>query len=120
MAGGASLAAAAVVVAVGSMGDREGVVVCPLRLCTGTYCPGCGGSRAAAALVRGDVVGAWQHHPYVVLLAAQILVLAGLAAHPASRDWLARRWVALVVANAAVLVVVWALRLALGQIPHAF
>jgi hypothetical protein len=119
VSGAATAVASATVLAITSMGDRDGLVVCPLRLCTGTYCPGCGGSRAAAELVRGDIVGAWQQHPYVVLLAGQVLLLAGLATRTGGRAWLARRWVALLVANTAAMITIWVLRLGLGDIPSA-
>ncbi len=118
--GAATVAASAAALAISSMAGRDGLVVCPLRLCTGTHCPGCGGSRAAAELVRGDIVGAWQQHPYVVLLAAQLLVLVGLASRKGGRVRIARRWVALLVANTAVMVAIWALRLGLGDIPSVF
>lgn len=120
MVAAVTAAAAATMIAVGSMGDRAGPVVCPFRLCTGTYCPGCGGSRAAAALVRGDFAGAWHHHPYTVLLAVQLLVVAGVATRRGGRAWLGRRWVALVLAHTALVVGIWALRLGLGDIPGAF
>ncbi|PTW91242.1 uncharacterized protein DUF2752 [Microbacteriaceae bacterium MWH-Ta3] len=31
---------------------------CPIHATTGLLCPGCGGQRAAVALVRGDIAGA--------------------------------------------------------------
>lgn len=38
-----------------------------LRL-TGLRCPGCGTTRMAAALLRGDVGGAWYYNPFTLLL----------------------------------------------------
>lgn len=111
LAGG--VAAALVMVA----GDGDGVVLCPLRRCTGAYCPGCGGSRAAASLVRGDVVGAWHRHPYVVLLALQLVVLGALALDGRGRGWIRRHVVALTVVNALGMVALWAVRLTLGDVP---
>lgn len=41
----------------------------------GMLCPSCGGTRAVAALCRGDVVAAWGFNAFVVLLAVYMLVL---------------------------------------------
>ena len=114
LAGG--VAAAVAIVSVDG-GDGDGVVLCPLRRCTGAYCPGCGGSRAAASLVRGDVVGAWQRHPYVVLLALQVVVLGALALDGRGRGWIRRHAVALTVVNAMGMVALWVVRLVLGDVP---
>ena len=42
---------------------------CPFHAAAGLYCPGCGGSRAAAALLSGDVVQSFLLHPLVPYLA---------------------------------------------------
>ena len=39
---------------------------CPLRSLTGLQCPLCGGTRAAAALLRLDIGQAWSHNALVV------------------------------------------------------
>lgn len=108
--------------------DDEGTVLCPFRRCTDGYCPLCGATRSFGRLLRGDLVGAWVRHPYVVLLAAQILVLGAMAGLRASttssnasprRPLLTsnqRRW--LLIANLAVVVALWGFRLALGDIPR--
>jgi hypothetical protein len=41
---------------------------CPFFEATGLLCPGCGGTRALAALLRGDVMGAWRLNGLVVAL----------------------------------------------------
>jgi len=41
---------------------------CPIFEATGLLCPGCGGTRALAALLRGDLSGAWRLNPLVVSL----------------------------------------------------
>ncbi len=41
----------------------------------GMQCPSCGGTRAVAALCRGDVVVAWGFNAFVVLLALYVLIL---------------------------------------------
>lgn len=41
---------------------------CPFHQATGLLCPGCGGTRALAALLHGDLRAAWQLNGLVVLL----------------------------------------------------
>ena len=47
----------------------EVVPPCTLNAITGYYCPGCGGTRAAVALLRGKVLRSVFYHP-IVLYAA--------------------------------------------------
>lgn len=110
--GGAVIAAAIVATA----GDNGGIVICPFRRCTGGYCPGCGVSRAANRLVRGDVAGSWTQHPWVVLAALQLVVLGGvgLLVEPGRRRRLA---VALLLANVLLMLGIWVMRLSTGAIP---
>ena len=39
---------------------------CVFHKWTGYYCPGCGGTRAVKALLRGDVIGSFFYHPVVL------------------------------------------------------
>jgi hypothetical protein len=48
----------------------EGLTFCPFALCTGMACPGCGMTRAAAHLIRGDVGTALGYHPLILPVAA--------------------------------------------------
>jgi hypothetical protein len=48
-------------------------IPCPWRALTHTLCPFCGATTLGAALLNGDVSGAWAANPFVFLL------LAGLA-----------------------------------------
>jgi len=43
---------------------------CPYRALTGYLCPGCGGTRAARALLAGDWAAAWRYNAFAVLLLA--------------------------------------------------
>ena len=88
--------------------------VCVSRRVFDFECPTCGMTRAASALARGRVVEATRFHPLVVPLALEALGV-----------WLAWGWFAwrrlpapsgrwvvrLVVANVAVFVLVWLLRM---------
>lgn len=53
--------------------SEDGLTVCPFALCTGSACPGCGMTRAASSLIRGDFSGAMFYHPLVLLIGAQAL-----------------------------------------------
>jgi hypothetical protein len=49
--------------------DRYELYVCPFRAATGLLCPGCGGTHAVAALLRGNLREAWRWNALVVSLA---------------------------------------------------
>jgi hypothetical protein len=40
---------------------------CPFRLITGFTCPGCGSTRGLHCLVHGDIVGAFEFNPLMVV-----------------------------------------------------
>lgn len=42
------------------------VLPCQIKMCTGLYCPGCGGTRCIYALLRGDIIGAIRSNAIVV------------------------------------------------------
>lgn len=69
-----------------ALGD---VPLCAFRQLTGRPCPLCGGTRACAALVEGNLAAAWQANsglfPLLVIAAAHSVQLA----HEA---WTGRRW----------------------------
>lgn len=54
--------------------SEDGLTICPFALCTGTACPGCGMTRAASTLIRGDLSGALTYHPLIPLILAQLVV----------------------------------------------
>jgi hypothetical protein len=98
---------------------HDGPTLCPFALLTGTACPGCGLTRAAAWLIRGDLGAALSLHPLVLLVAAWAvagwvgLVLGTGGARPVARRVIDR---ALLV-TAASFVLVWVVRLAGGTLP---
>lgn len=60
--------------------SRWAHVVCPFRTVTGLDCPGCGSTRSTAALVRGDVVEAFDRHLLAPPVLAAVVVVAARAA----------------------------------------
>jgi hypothetical protein len=64
VAGAALVAGCAVV---GIVDPNRGPTICPFKLATGLDCPGCGGTRAAHDLVRGDLLGALDHNVLAVI-----------------------------------------------------
>ncbi len=109
--------AAVVAAALTGDGTENGPVLCPFRRCTGAYCPGCGGTRAVGRLLRGDLVGAWHQHPYVVLLAVQSVILGGAWFTNAGQRMVRRVWFPVLILNVAAMIAIWMFRLAIGDIP---
>jgi hypothetical protein len=110
LAGAALLVGCAVV---GIVDPTRGPTICPFKLATGLDCPGCGGTRAAHDLVRGDLLGALDQNVLAVL--AIPLILWGLFAWltsslggPELRTWTpSTRWTIVAVV---VLVAFWVVR----------
>ncbi len=129
LAGGAALTALGTALAVsgGAVGVDDGFVLCPLRRCSGGYCPGCGATRSVGALLRGDVGASIRLHPLVILWAVQLVVVGvWLSTSPersgldGARRWLRGQGVRLLGLNAVAMLVVWLVRLALGHVPVPF
>ncbi len=57
---------------------------CAVREWTGLHCPGCGGTRCAVRLVKGDVAGALAMNAAVVVVATALL---GVVAISVWREW---------------------------------
>ena len=98
----------------------DGVTVCPFALITGMACPGCGMTRAASYLVRGDVTTALGYHPLVPLIA--LLSVGGWAWYLLRRSGrvqpLPTRWVnTILIVTGIMLLGVWAARLLSGTLP---
>lgn len=117
----AAVGAVGAVAASTALGD-DGPVLCPFRLATGGYCPGCGLSRAANALLRGDVATSLSHHPYLPLLLLQGLLIGALVAFGSvsvgHRLW--NSLLPLTLVNGGLLLALWIGRLATGAIPAPF
>lgn len=107
------------VAALSPVGDDEGRVLCPYRLATGGWCPGCGCTRAMGALVRGDLTSSIALNPWTLVLFVQAMVASAVfAAVPdTARAWWARNDMIVLKANLAVGLAIWAIRLATGTIP---
>ena len=98
----------------------NGPTICPIALLTGVACPGCGMTRAASALLKGNVPLALEYHPLIPLIA--VLTIAGWSwsmLHRTGRVGpIPNRLLNLVLIGTAVsLVAVWVLRFAAGTLP---
>lgn len=115
-------AAGAFLIAGITASSDDGLVLCPLRRCSGGYCPGCGLTRSAGQLIRGDLAGSWSQHPFLLLAFGQLAVLTGLWSLGSAqlRRRLSRQTTTFVVANIALLGAIWVARLATGTIPIPF
>ena len=115
--------AVAAVLLVDAGGTDDGPGICVFRRCTGGYCPGCGLTRSARHLTRGQVSAAWNDHPFLVLAAAQAAVAAviyGVARRiGASLGW-NRVLVVAGIVNLVLITGIWIVRLANGSIPRFF
>lgn len=101
---------------------EEGQVLCPYRLLTGGWCPGCGCTRALKALVRGEVRDSLAMNPWTLVIFVQALVVsvALLVTPERTVAWVRQHRVAVGVFNIVVGVTVWAVRIGLGVIPLPF
>ncbi len=99
---------------------EDGPTVCPFALTAGVACPGCGMTRAAGYLIRGDLSSALRYHPLVILLAVQALAGWGwwmLRRSETVRPLSTRFTNAILIGTGASLIVVWLLRLWEGSLP---
>jgi Protein of unknown function (DUF2752) len=72
---------------------------CPFHAATGLWCPGCGATRAAGDLVRGDVASAMSSNLLAVVMLLGGVVLWGLWVRARAMDvpmWRPPRWAVLV------------------------
>lgn len=97
-----------------------GIQLCAVKAVSGIPCPSCGITRSLVELGHGDPWSAVRFHPLGPALCALLLLLAVLPVLPASaKRWLhgISRSVTATLAALAVIVVTWAVRLALGTGP---
>lgn len=99
---------------------EDGPTICPFALCTGMACPGCGMTRAASRLIRGDIGAALTFHPLVPVVA--LLAIGGWVWFLLRRtgrvqplDTSALNGILIVIAIS--LVAVWIARLVTGTLP---
>lgn len=96
---------------------------CPLRTATGYPCPGCGMTRATRMLLHGDFAGATTMHPlvWIVVPMVSVAALIEIRGYLRTQEWGASQNVpyakALMFAVAALMFVVWLIRLGLGTAP---
>lgn len=98
----------------------QGPTTCPFAIVTGQACPLCGGTRAASALLRGDLELAWQMHP-IIFVVAPLLVLGfvrWMRVRAGSIDPLPARTVnLLLLAVGGVMATLWVIRAVTGTLP---
>jgi hypothetical protein len=93
---------------------------CLFRAGTGVACPGCGMTRATAALLRGDWATMWRMHPLAAVVAAEGLAVWafwGWTVFVRRRRVDETVMLYLLVVNTALLVVVWVVRLVTRTLP---
>ncbi|HEX9866513.1 MAG TPA: DUF2752 domain-containing protein [Acidimicrobiia bacterium] len=100
--------------------DGDGPTVCPFALCTGMACPGCGMTRAASNLIRGNMTTALAYHPLIPLIAA--MAVGGWLWYQLRRSGRVRplptRWVnAIMIGTGVMLLGVWVARALTGTLP---
>lgn len=120
---GLGVLAVAAVLVIDAGGTDDGPGLCVFRRCTGGYCPGCGLTRSARHLTRGELGAAWHDHPLLVLLAVQGAAIALLYAtlRPLRSALRTPRALALLAAgNGVLLLAIWVVRLVDGSIPRFF
>jgi hypothetical protein len=60
---------------------------CPLHQITGWHCPGCGVTRAAHALLHGDLLGAFNKNALLLFLTPLLLLYCGWKRRREGRAW---------------------------------
>ena len=101
----------------------DGIPLCAFKIWTGKSCPGCGMTRALAALGRGDASASFDYHAFAPLVAAAaVLAWAALGLGLITgRDFIpnlnSRGFQVAVIAFIAAFVVYWLFRLWRGTAP---
>ncbi len=103
-----------------AQGFEDAPTVCPFALATGMACPGCGMTRAAGQLLRGDFASAIAYHPLVpaiALLAAVAWAWFVLRRTGRIQPMSNRMLNGVLIATLIALIAVWVTRLAMGSLP---
>ena len=120
----AALAGAALLAPTVLRPGAHGPVLCPMRRVTGVWCPTCGMTRAVGWLAHGDLHESLRYHPLAPLLLIEGAVVAAILVYrhrtrrddPSSPPFGADRFLRpALVANALLVLVVWAVRLKSGS-----
>lgn len=116
------MAAVAIFGVLAALSDDDGPVLCPLRRCSGGYCPGCGLTRSGGRLLRGDLAGSWQQHPFLLIALGQAAVVAALwtLGTQRLRSTMTSGATRFLMANFGLMVAIWAVRMVNGSIPVPF
>jgi uncharacterized protein DUF2752 len=120
---GAGVAAALLFFGAGWIGvpNDARYTICAFRRLTGIPCPGCGLTRAMAALARGELLLALHFHPFAPLILGEAAALwAAIGAAVVRRRPFTlppRLLQQLVIWQAAALLALWLGRLATGTLP---
>lgn len=99
---------------------EDSPTVCPFALTTGVACPGCGMTRAASMLIRGDFISAMTFHPLVPLLALLGVggwAWFGLRKRGMVQPMSGRLVNGILISLVAALLIVWVARLVAGDLP---
>ncbi|HEV8237897.1 MAG TPA: DUF2752 domain-containing protein [Thermoanaerobaculia bacterium] len=121
---GLGAAGAALFFAAGWIGLPSGPVytVCAFRRLTGIPCPGCGLTRAMAALARGELLLALHFHPFAPLVLAEAAALWAAIGNAIVRQrplmLPSRLLERIVIWQTAAFIVLWVGRLATGTLPY--
>ena len=98
----------------------ETTTFCPFALSTGIACPGCGMTRAASRLVKGDFEAALSFHPLVpavALVGAVGWTWFALRRAGKVQPMSGRLLNGILIATSVALIVVWVARLLSGTLP---
>ena len=110
---------AAAALLVGNPSD-DGPTLCPFALITGTACPGCGMTRAASQVLRGNLDIAFTYHPLVLIVALQLIggYVWFLLRRAGKVKPMSNRTLNIVLIGTGVaLLAVWVVRMAMGSLP---
>ncbi len=101
--------------------EPAGSASCLIRAATGVACPGCGMTRAVAALLHGDLSNMWELHPLAPVVVIEVLVVWAtwgwiVFVRRRAFDEVLLLWMLGI--NLGLLLLVWITRLSLGALPR--